>query len=98
MDDTVLRGVETRASSPLRTSRGKDFLSLNLRGLYPAGHGAGYAGGITSAGVDGIEVGEAVGRGMVGFAWRLRRRRRSTRFGVDRREDDNAAAMNATRQ
>ncbi|WP_332816245.1 NAD(P)/FAD-dependent oxidoreductase [Ramlibacter sp.] len=58
--DAVLTGVETRTSSPVRIPRGEDFQSLNLRGLYPAGEGAGYAGGILSAGVDGIRVGEAV--------------------------------------
>jgi uncharacterized FAD-dependent dehydrogenase len=62
MADAVLTGVETRTSSPLRITRGEDFQSLNLAGLYPAGEGAGYAGGIMSAGVDGIEVAEAVGR------------------------------------
>ncbi len=65
MPDAVLTGVETRTSSPLRVTRGKDFQSLNVRGLYPAGEGAGYAGGIMSAGVDGIEVAEAVGRAML---------------------------------
>ncbi|MFD0666821.1 NAD(P)/FAD-dependent oxidoreductase [Ramlibacter sp. MAHUQ-53] len=58
--DAVLTGVETRTSSPLRITRGEDFQSLNVKGLYPAGEGAGYAGGILSAGVDGIKVGEAV--------------------------------------
>jgi hypothetical protein len=58
--DAVLTGVETRTSSPLRITRGDDFQSLNVRGLYPAGEGASYAGGILSAGVDGIEVAEAV--------------------------------------
>ena len=61
MQDAVLTGVETRTSSPLRITRGKDFQSLNVAGLYPAGEGAGYAGGIMSAAVDGIEVAEAVG-------------------------------------
>jgi len=61
LPDAVLTGVETRTSSPLRITRGKDFQSLNVRGLYPAGEGAGYAGGIMSAGVDGIEVAEALG-------------------------------------
>jgi uncharacterized FAD-dependent dehydrogenase len=61
MDDAVLTGVETRTSSPLRITRGKDRQSLNVKGLYPAGEGAGYAGGIMSAAVDGIEVAEAVG-------------------------------------
>ena len=60
MADAVLTGVETRTSSPLRVKRGEDFVSLNTRGLYPAGEGAGYAGGILSAGVDGIRVAEAV--------------------------------------
>jgi uncharacterized protein len=60
MADAVLTGVETRTSSPLRITRGKDWQSLNVRGLYPAGEGAGYAGGIMSAAVDGIEVAEAL--------------------------------------
>ena len=60
MADAVLTGVETRTSSPLRINRGRDYQSLNVRGLYPAGEGAGYAGGIMSAGVDGIEVAEAL--------------------------------------
>jgi len=63
--DAVLTGVETRTSSPLRITRGEDFQSVNVRGLYPAGEGAGYAGGILSAGVDGIKVGEAVATNMV---------------------------------
>jgi uncharacterized FAD-dependent dehydrogenase len=58
--DAVLTGVETRTSSPVKITRGEDFQSLNVRGLYPAGEGASYAGGILSAGVDGIKVGEAV--------------------------------------
>ena len=61
MHDALLTGVETRTSSPLRMPRGRDFQSLNVAGLYPAGEGAGYAGGIMSAGVDGIEVAEALG-------------------------------------
>jgi len=65
MYDAVLTGVETRTSSPLRMTRGEDFQSLNVRGLYPAGEGAGYAGGILSAGVDGIKVGEAVALSLV---------------------------------
>jgi uncharacterized FAD-dependent dehydrogenase len=60
MNDAVLTGVETRTSSPLRIKRNEDFQSLNTEGLYPAGEGAGYAGGILSAGVDGIKVAEAV--------------------------------------
>ncbi len=66
MPDAVLTGVETRTSSPLRITRGQDFQSLNVKGLYPAGEGAGYAGGIMSAGVDGIEVAEALGAQMLG--------------------------------
>jgi hypothetical protein len=60
MPDAVLTGVETRTSSPVRITRGDDFQSLNVQGLYPAGEGASYAGGILSAGVDGIRVAEAV--------------------------------------
>ena len=60
MPDAVLTGVETRTSSPLRITRGRDHQSLNVTGLYPAGEGAGYAGGIMSAAVDGIEAAEAV--------------------------------------
>ena len=63
--DAVLTGVETRTSSPLRVPRGRDFQSLNVRGLFPAGEGAGYAGGIMSAGVDGIEVAEALARSLL---------------------------------
>lgn len=65
MADAVLTGVETRTSSPIRIKRGPDFQSINTRGLYPAGEGAGYAGGILSAGVDGIKVAEAVARDML---------------------------------
>jgi uncharacterized FAD-dependent dehydrogenase len=65
-DDAVLTGVETRTSAPLRITRDNDSLqSLNLRGLYPAGEGAGYAGGILSAGVDGIKVAEAVAKSLL---------------------------------
>ncbi len=67
MPDAVLTGVETRTSSPLRITRGRDFQSLNVKGLYPAGEGAGYAGGIMSAAVDGIEVAEALGASMLGL-------------------------------
>ncbi len=67
MPDAVLTGVETRTSSPLRITRGPDFQSLNTRGLFPAGEGAGYAGGILSAGVDGIKVAEAVARDVLGL-------------------------------
>src|SRR5690606_36161726 len=65
-DDAVLTGIETRTSSPVRITRDHDTLqSLNTRGLYPAGEGAGYAGGILSAGVDGIKVAEALARQML---------------------------------
>ncbi|MGF6739307.1 putative FAD-dependent dehydrogenase [Paraburkholderia atlantica] len=60
MHDAVLTGVETRTSSPVRVCRGDDYQSVNVKGLYPAGEGAGYAGGIYSAAIDGIEVAEAV--------------------------------------
>jgi uncharacterized FAD-dependent dehydrogenase len=60
MPDAVLTGVETRTSSPISIRRGDDFQSINTRGLFPAGEGAGYAGGILSAGIDGIKVAEAV--------------------------------------
>ena len=66
MHDAVMTGVETRTSSPLRIER--DDVSLqspSMAGLYPAGEGAGYAGGILSAGVDGIKVGEAVALAML---------------------------------
>jgi uncharacterized FAD-dependent dehydrogenase len=66
MADAVLTGVETRTSSPIRIKRNKDdYQSINTRGLYPAGEGAGYAGGILSAAVDGIEVAEAVALSMM---------------------------------
>jgi uncharacterized FAD-dependent dehydrogenase len=67
MPDAVLTGVETRTSSPLRITRDKQHQSLNVRGLFPAGEGAGYAGGIMSAGVDGIEVAEALGASVLGL-------------------------------
>jgi uncharacterized protein len=60
MHDAVLTGVETRTSSPIRIKRREDGQSLNTNGLYPAGEGAGYAGGILSAGIDGIKTAEAV--------------------------------------
>jgi uncharacterized FAD-dependent dehydrogenase len=68
MHDAVLTGVETRTSSPIKMSRGEDMQSLNVRGLYPAGEGASYAGGILSAGVDGIKVAEAVARSLLADA------------------------------
>ncbi|MBI0435188.1 NAD(P)/FAD-dependent oxidoreductase [Roseomonas sp. KE0001] len=63
--DAVLTGVETRTSSPVRVRRGADGQSLNTQGLFPAGEGAGYAGGILSAGVDGIRTAEAVARSLL---------------------------------
>ena len=62
--DAVFTGVETRTSSPLRITRGDDLQSLNVEGLYPAGEGASYAGGILSAGVDGIRVAEAIAQSL----------------------------------
>ena len=64
--DVTLTGVETRTSSPVRFTRGADLQSLNTIGLFPAGEGAGYAGGILSAAVDGIKVAEAVATSMTG--------------------------------
>jgi uncharacterized FAD-dependent dehydrogenase len=63
--DAVMTGVETRTSSPVRIPRGEDFQSINTANLFPAGEGAGYAGGILSAAVDGIKVAEAVARAMI---------------------------------
>jgi len=68
MDDAVMTGVETRTSSPTRMTRGDDFQSLSVKGLYPAGEGAGYAGGILSAAIDGIKVAEAVALACVARA------------------------------
>ena len=67
MDDAVMTGVETRTSAPLRITRRADGNSVNTSGLFPAGEGAGYAGGILSAGVDGIRVAEAVAAGLMGI-------------------------------
>ncbi|EHU9517713.1 NAD(P)/FAD-dependent oxidoreductase [Vibrio vulnificus] len=64
-EDGLLTGVETRTSSPVCIKRDKEYQSVNLKGFYPAGEGAGYAGGILSAGIDGIKVAEAVARSMV---------------------------------
>ena len=64
--DVVMTGVETRTSSPIRITRGTDLQSLNTVGLFPAGEGAGYAGGILSAAVDGIKIAEAVARQLTG--------------------------------
>lgn len=64
--DAILTGIETRTSSPVRITRDHESLqSVNTRGLYPAGEGAGYAGGILSAGVDGIKIAEAVATAML---------------------------------
>ena len=60
MPDAVLTGVETRTSSPLQMTRGDNFQSVNTVGLYPGGEGAGYAGGILSAAVDGIKLAESL--------------------------------------
>ena len=65
MKDALLTGVETRTSSPLKMTRGENFQSLNTLGLYPAGEGASYAGGILSAGVDGIKVAEALAQAVM---------------------------------
>ncbi len=65
LPDAVLTAVETRTSSPLRITRGEDGQSVNVRGLYPAGEGAGYAGGILSAAIDGIKAAEAVIRHLL---------------------------------
>ena len=67
--DAVLTGIETRTSSPLRITRDANFQSMNVKGLYPAGEGAGYAGGILSAGVDGIKVAEAVALSYLSKQW-----------------------------
>ncbi|KJR39901.1 hypothetical protein BOO91_04740 [Vibrio navarrensis] len=64
-EDGLLTGVETRTSSPVCIKRDKEYQSINLKGFYPAGEGAGYAGGILSAGIDGIKVAEAVARDIV---------------------------------
>ena len=67
MDDAILTAVETRTSSPIRIKRNAHYQSINTTGLYPAGEGAGYAGGILSAAVDGIKVAEAVALAMISF-------------------------------
>ncbi len=63
--DATLTGVETRTSSPVSIKRGRDFQSISTKGLFPAGEGAGYAGGILSAGIDGIKVAEAMALSML---------------------------------
>jgi uncharacterized FAD-dependent dehydrogenase len=65
MPDAVLTGVETRTSSPVQIKRGPNYQSINTKGLYPAGEGAGYAGGIMSAGIDGIKVAEAIALDLI---------------------------------
>ena len=72
--DGLLTGVETRTSSPICIKRGADYQSLDTKGLFPAGEGAGYAGGILSAGIDGIKVAEAVALAMTGQAITVSRR------------------------
>ena len=67
MADAVLTGIETRSSSPICIRRSGNFQSVNTRGLYPAGEGAGYAGGILSAGIDGIKVAEALALDILGL-------------------------------
>jgi uncharacterized FAD-dependent dehydrogenase len=64
--DAVMTGVETRTSSPIRITRGKDLQSLNVERLFPGGEGAGYAGGILSAAIDGIKLAEAVAKSIMG--------------------------------
>ena len=59
-DETLLTGIESRSSSPVRINRGDDLQSVSLEGLFPCGEGAGYAGGIVSAAVDGMKCAEAV--------------------------------------
>ena len=66
MDDAVLTGIETRTSSPISIKRDRSLQNMSTRGLYPAGEGAGYAGGILSAGIDGIKVAEAVALDLSG--------------------------------
>ncbi len=65
MADAILTGVETRSSAPICIKRDKSFQSINTQGLYPAGEGAGYAGGILSAAIDGIKVAEAVAKSIL---------------------------------
>ena len=60
MDDAVFAGVESRTSSPVRITRNDELMSVGCAGLYPCGEGAGYAGGITSAAVDGIKIAEKI--------------------------------------
>lgn len=70
--DAILHGVETRTSAPVQITRNSDtFESVSIRGLYPAGEGAGYAGGIVSAGVDGMKVGIAIAKDIKNSAKQL---------------------------
>ncbi len=71
MEDAVLTGVETRTSSPVRIMRDETCQSVNTKGLFPAGEGAGYAGGILSAGVDGIKMAEAVAQSVLSGALKI---------------------------
>jgi len=66
LEDALLTGVETRTSAPICIKRGRDYQSINTQGLFPAGEGAGYAGGIMSAAIDGIKVAEAMALSMNG--------------------------------
>ncbi len=68
--DALLTGVESRSSSPVRIPRGNDYCSVGVQGLYPCGEGAGYAGGITSAAVDGIHCAEAIIKHLGGTVWK----------------------------
>jgi uncharacterized FAD-dependent dehydrogenase len=65
MDDAVLTAVETRTSAPIRITRDENFESTNTKGLFPAGEGAGFAGGIISAAVDGMKAAEAVAHKII---------------------------------
>ena len=65
-DDVLLTGVESRTSSPVRIERNTEMES-NIRGVYPCGEGAGYAGGITSAAMDGLKIGEAIVKKVINF-------------------------------
>lgn len=64
LEDALLTGVETRTSAPICIKRDKSFQSINTQGLFPAGEGAGYAGGIMSAAIDGIKIAEAMALSM----------------------------------
>ena len=68
--DALLTGVESRSSSPVRMVRGEDGCSTGIAGIYPCGEGAGYAGGITSAAVDGMHCAEAILKDLGGAVWK----------------------------